>query len=81
MKTITSILIVLLLISCSKDENECSCTEIRTVTTIYNGVETTQVLPEQDSEYGCNTASYNFVDFHNYVDGVEVIESVKLNCE
>lgn len=81
MKTIISILIITLLLSCSKDENDCSCTEIRTVTTIYNNVETTQALPEQESEYGCNTASYEFIDFHNYVDGVEIIESVKLNCE
>ena len=67
-------------ISCTT-ENDCSCTEIRTVTTIYNGIETTQTLPEQESEYGCNNPTYEFVDFHNYVDGVEIIESVKLNCE
>lgn len=80
MKTKILILIAILTISCSR-EDDCECTEIRTITTIQNNISNVEVLPEQDSGYDCNFPSYDFVVSHNYVDGIETIESVKLNCE
>lgn len=81
MKTKILILITLFFASCSTEQEDCNCTEIRTITTIQNDIANVQVLPEQESEYNCNFPSYEFVDFHDYVNGIETIESVKLNCE